>query len=221
MATVGGEFTSEEVALLLTLILLSTCNIDRFACVGIDTRIEHHRRESHRRRCEVLHLLEGEVQIAQDLIRERHHIALGTAWVRRDKVWDELVVEPLPATDLLEATVHLLEEGERRLAHKLQYTILSMLGSNFEATRSVVLDHGIEVVRFVEEVVADATADEGSLHTLGLTNLAVEFQEACMVVVHIGAELGVETRRTLAPLTQCLVTASHTIHIGRGGSHVR
>ena len=184
---VCGELTTEEVALLLALILLRASNIYLFSRIGVDTRIEHHRREGHRRRGKGLHLLKGEVEVAQDLLGQGPHIALRTAWVRRDEVGDELVVETLPATNLLETAVHLLEERKRGLAHKAQHAILGMLRGYLQTTRGMVLDHGVEVVRLVEEVVADATADEGPLHTLRLSNLAVEFQEARVVVIHIGA----------------------------------
>ena len=66
-----------------------------------------------------------------------------------------------------------------------------MLRRHLQTTRGVVLNNSFEVRRVVEEVVAYATADKCLFHTLHLAYLAVEVNKGRVVVVHIGAELGV------------------------------
>ena len=44
-----GELTTKEVGLLATLIILRAGDIDLLSRIGVIARIEHHRREGHRR----------------------------------------------------------------------------------------------------------------------------------------------------------------------------
>lgn len=216
-----GNASAEEVALLAAFLLLRAGHVDLLVRVGVLARVEHHRREGHRRGCEVLHLLEVEVQFAEHLLRECAHVLLRASGVRRDEVGDELVGQPLAVADTVEVGIQPLEEGERRLAHELQHPLFGMLGRHLQPPRGMVLQHGFEIGPFIEEVVADAAADKGLLDPLDGPDLLVESQQRTVVVVQVGAHPWVEARRAAALAAQFAVAAAHAVHVGRRGSDIR
>ena len=116
------------------------------------------------------------MQPAQHLAGQRLHVAFGAARVRRDEVGDQLVVEPVVAADRAEVVVEPLEKGEGRFAHQREHPLLGVLGSDFEPSRRVMADDRLQVVAPVEEVVADAAADEGLFDALHRADLFVERQ---------------------------------------------
>ena len=88
-----------------------------------------------------------------------------------------------------------------------------MLGCHLQTSRGVILDDGLEVWRRVEQVVAYAAADECTLYALRLANLAVELQQWRVVVVHIGTQLRVQTRRTAATSARLLAGIRKLYHV--------
>lgn len=68
-------------------------DIDRLAGIGVDAGIEHRSREGHGRRGKVLDLLGTVVHLLR-LVGEVFHRLLGTAGMGRDKIGDELLVQP-------------------------------------------------------------------------------------------------------------------------------
>ena len=210
----------EEIPLLTAFLLLRACHVDLFARIGILARVEHHRRERHRRGGQVLHLFEREMQPAQHLAGQRLHVAFGAARVRRDEVGDQLVVEPVAAADRAEVVVEPLEKGEGRFAHQCEHPLLGVLGSDFEPSRRVMADDRLQVVASVEEVVADAAADEGLLDPLYGADLGVEIEQRPVVVVQVGADARVQTRGAPAAGAERAVAAAHAVHVGRGGADV-
>ena len=158
---------------------------------------------------------------SEHLARQFAHVVLRTAGVRRDEVGDELVGEPLAAADGVERLVELLEEGEGGLAHQPQHMLLGVLGGHLEPPRGVVAEHRLEVGRIVEEVVADAAADEGLADALHGADFLVEGQQRPVVVVEVGATLRMEARGAPAAGAERPVAAPHAVHVGRGGPDVR
>ncbi len=210
----------EEVAFLPAFLLLRARHVDLFAGVGILARAEHHRREGHGRGGEVLHLFEREVELAQHLLRQGAHLLLGASGVRRDEVGNQLVGQPLAVADAVEVGVQPFEKREGRLAHQVQHPLLGVLGGYLEAARGVVHEHRAQVVAVIEQVVADAAADEGFLHPLHGPDAGVEFEQRTVVVVQVGAHARVEARGAPAPGAERAVAAAHAVHVGRGAADV-
>jgi len=50
-------------------------------CIGVLPGVEHHRREGHRRRGEILYLFEVEMELAEYFRRQRAHVTFGAARV--------------------------------------------------------------------------------------------------------------------------------------------
>ena len=69
--------------------------------------------------------------------------------------------------------IQLLKQRKRRLTHQLENALLGVLGSNLQATRCVVQNNLAEIVRPVEQIVADTTTDIGVLNPLEGANLLV------------------------------------------------
>ena len=160
------------------------------------------------------------MQPAQHLAGQRLHVAFGAARVRRDEVGDQLVVEPVAAADRAEVVVEPLEKGEGRFAHQREHPLLGVLGSDFEPSRRVMADDRLQVVASVEEVVADAAADEGLLDPLYGADLGVEIEQRPVVVVQVGADARVQTRGAPAAGAERAGAAAHAVHVGRGGADV-
>ena len=114
-----------------------------------------------------------------------------------------------------------LEERERRFAHQVQHVVLGVFGCHLEPPRGVVFQHGLQVRRLVEQIVADAAADKGFLNPFDGPYFFVQGQQRPVVVVEIGAYLRVETRRTAALAAQLPVAAAHAVHVGRRGADIR
>lgn len=141
--------------------------------------------------------------------------------MRRDEVGDQLVGQPLAAADAQEIGVQLFEKCERRLAHQSQNGILGVLGRDFQASRGVVFDHGVQIRAVVEQVVSDAAADKGLLDAFHGADLLVQSQQRPVVVIQVGALFRVQARRAAAFSAQLLVAAAHAVHVGRGRSDIR
>ena len=120
----------EKILFLFAFVLLGACHINLLSGIWILAGIEHNGRECHRGRCQILHLLKGEVEATEHLCGEGFHIALVAAGVRGDKVRDKLVAQVMFAADAVKVAVQRLKEGERRLTHKVENAILGMFGGN-------------------------------------------------------------------------------------------
>ena len=151
----------EEIGFLPPFLLLRTGDVDFFMCIGVLPGVEHHRREGHRRGREVLHLLQIEMQFSQHLSGQRLHVPLGASRVRGDEVRDQLIGQMFLTANAMEVGGQPLEERERRFAHQAQHVILGVFGRHFKPSRGMVLQHSLQIGRAVEQVVADAAADEG------------------------------------------------------------
>ena len=95
----------EKILFLFTLINLRPRHIHFLSSVWIFAGIEHNRREGHRRWGKILHLLKGEVEVAEHLLGEGLHIAFMAAGVRGDEVWDELISQSILAADAVKVTI--------------------------------------------------------------------------------------------------------------------
>ena len=93
--------------------------------------------------------------------------------------------------------------------------LLRMFGRDLETARSVVYHNLLEIWRVVKQIVPYTARHEGLLHPLHLTYAAVERQQTRVVVVQIGATLGMQARRTAATPAQLLVAPAHAVHVGR------
>ena len=71
----------EEIGFLPPFFLLRTGDVDFFMCLGVLPGVEHHRREGHRRRGEILYLFEVEMELAEYFRRQRAHVTFGAARV--------------------------------------------------------------------------------------------------------------------------------------------
>ena len=71
----------EEIGFLPPFLLLRTGDVDFFMCIGVLPGVEHHRREGHRRRGEILYLFEVEMELAEYFRRQRAHVMFGAARV--------------------------------------------------------------------------------------------------------------------------------------------
>ena len=141
--------------------------------------------------------------------------------MRGDKVRYKLIAQTIARTNLTEVTIELLEHRKRRLAHNIQNVLLGMLGRNLQATRCVVLDNGFEVGRVIEQIVTDTATNKGLLNALHRANLLIKRQQWAVVIIQIGANLRMQTRRAMTLAASILILATHTVHIGRGGTHIR
>ena len=95
----------EKILFLFTLISLRPRHIHLLPSIWILAGIEHNGGEGHRRWGEILHLLKGEVEVAEHLLGEGLHIALMAAGVRGDEVWDELISQPILAADAVKVAI--------------------------------------------------------------------------------------------------------------------
>lgn len=71
----------EEIGFLPPFLLLRTGDVDFFMYIGVLPGVEHHRREGHRRRGEILYLFEVEMELAEYFRRQRAHVTFGAARV--------------------------------------------------------------------------------------------------------------------------------------------
>lgn len=218
---VSGRLFIEEIRFLPPFLLLRAGDVDLFVRIGILSGVEHHRRKCHRRGGEVLHLFEVEMELAEDFLRQRTHVAFGAAGVRRDEVGNQLVGQSFAAADALEIGGQPLEERERRFAHQFQHGIFGVFGRDFQSSRRVVFHDRIEIGTLVEQVVADAAADKGLFDAFHRADLFVKRQQRTVVVVQIGAHLRMQARRAAAFAAQLPVASAHAVHVGRRGAHVR
>ena len=85
-------------------------------------------------RGEVLHLFQTEVHLAR-FSGQLRHVLLRAARVRRDEIWDDLLVQSLFTVDFVEEVAERVEQPERRLAHQLQYTVGGMFRRHFQPAR--------------------------------------------------------------------------------------
>ena len=217
---VSGRLFIEEIRFLPPFLLLRAGDVDLFVRIGILSGVEHHRRKCHRRGGEVLHLFEVEMEFAEDFLRQRTHVAFGAAGVRRDEVGNQLVGKSFAAADALEIGGQPLEERERRFAHQFQHGIFGVFGRDFQSSRRVVFYDRIEIGTLVEQVVADAAADESLPDPLHGPYLGIEFHERPVVVVEVGALFRMQTRRAAALGAERAVAAAEPVHVGRGAAHV-
>lgn len=72
---------TEEIGFLPPFLLLRTGDVDFFMCIGVLPGVEHHRREGHWRRGEILYLFEVEMELAEYFRRQRAHVTFGAARV--------------------------------------------------------------------------------------------------------------------------------------------
>ena len=91
----------------------------------------------HRRRREILHLLQMEIK-RLCLGGEFGHCFLGAAGVRRYEVGNKLLSHSRLCVYSVEKCLELLEKAERRLAHHRQNGIRRVFGGYFEAPRNVI-----------------------------------------------------------------------------------
>lgn len=156
------------------------------------------------------------------LVAQAFHILLGAAGMAGDEVWDKLVAQPLFGADAAEVGVELAEERKRRLAHQLQDVVLRVLGSHFQAARSMVHYDipQVAVIPLLEKVVPDAAADEGLLDPAYLGYRRIEGQQALVAIVEILAGMRMEARGAHALRTERQVAPVHPVHIGRRASDI-
>ena len=115
-------FVPEEELALCEFLTRSLGAEHRFQSIRVVTRIPSLGADGHRRRREVLHLLQVEVELLCEH-RKFCHVLLTAARVRADEVRNYLLVEMLLTVDAVEDALELAEELERRLAHELEHRI--------------------------------------------------------------------------------------------------
>ena len=188
-------------------------------------------RYGHRRGREVLHLLKVKVE-ALGLDRQLRHVFLGAAGVAADEVRYELLAQVALTVYAVEYASELFKLGERGLAHEFQHTVRGVLWSYFESAADVLADKlagvftgclvGLFVLAAIEQqVISDAAAYEAFLNLGHGVNGVVDFEQARVVCVEVGANLRVYARRALALLTRLVVAAVHAVHVCRGTAQVR
>ena len=159
------------------------------------------------------------------------HVLLMAAGVAADEIGYDLLVEVLLAADAVELPLELEELLERGLAHETEHTVAGMLGSHFQASADVAGDElagvflggtvgGLVLAVVEQEVVAHAAADEAFLDAGQGIDGAVDVDEARVVGVEVGTDLGMDAAGPLAALTGGEVAAVHAVHVGRGAAEV-
>ena len=101
--------------------------------------IIHLRSQCHRRRREVLYLLQLEMQALGDH-RQLRHIRLGTSRMAGNEIGDELLVQPVLPVYLIEYLLELSKLRERRFTHLFQHLVLRMLRGHFQTAGYVAGD---------------------------------------------------------------------------------
>ena len=133
------------------------------------------------------------------------------------------------AVDFVELRAQAAEEAETGLRHFLEDMVFGMLGGNLQSARSVVQDKCPEVrlgalvheaVLREEEVITDSAADIAVPDALCGVYLPVEFHEAGVVAVKVGAALGEQAAAALALVAKVRILPVHAVHVCRRSAHV-
>lgn len=178
----------------------------------------------HRGRGEVLYLFQLEVESARDG-GQFLHVLFPASWVAADEVWDELLAKSCTAVYVVEPSVEVIEQLERRLAHEVQHAVAGVFGCYLQSSAHVVYDEffGIfasELLVGKYEVVTNSAANEALLYSCHLTCFLIDADEFLVVVVQVLAYLWMNTRRAAALLADGLVLATHAVHVCRRTSEV-
>ena len=128
LAVFGDSREEEDVLVVALLCGLRTVYL--LARVWVVAQIVHGRGKGHRRGREVLHLVRDQTMLLRELA-QRRHLLDGAAWMRGDEVGDELLVLTTPLVLLLKTVQKIQETVETRLAHQLEYLVVSVLRSYF------------------------------------------------------------------------------------------
>ncbi len=150
-------------------------------------------RYGHRCRGEVLHLLQAEVQLPGD-DGQFCHILFVAARMAGNEIGNKLLAESRFAVNAVEQVFEGLEQSERRFAHHVEYAGRGVFRCHLQPATHMARDEFAGVVgsgtvyvgmRAVvqQEVIAHATANEGTLDAGQCVNGVVEFEQWTMVGV--------------------------------------
>lgn len=170
-----GRVIPEKELPLVELLLLCSGSIDLLAGIGMDAGVIDFCGEGHGRGREVLDLFEMEIQFL-GLGGQFGHVLEAASGMARNEIRYNLLAEAGAGIHSVEQVLELMEEAERRLAHKVQDGVGSMLWRHFETPRDMVGYQFLVVARVGPvyvlvaravhaEVVADSGAYERLLHT--------------------------------------------------------
>ena len=198
--------------------------------VGVVACVPGLGRDGHRRRREVLHLFEMEIQFLGDF-SQLLHVGFGASGMAGDEVGDELLVEVLLLIDAVEDALEVVELLERGLAHTQQHTVAGVFGGYLQSATDMMRDefagilHGGVIGGFVlavmqDEVVAHTTADKAFLDTRQRIDGAIDVEQRTVVGVKVRTYLRMDATGSLALLASLDVAPFHAVHVGRGSTEV-
>lgn len=187
-------------------------------------------RNGHGGGCEVLHLLQLEIEAFGEH-SQLCHVLFSAAWMAGDEIGDDLLVEVCLAIDAVEDVLEIVKLSEWRFAHQLQYVVAGVFWSHLQSSADMFGDefagilHGSLVAFFVfammqNEVVAHTAADETLLDAGNSIDATVDIQQGSMVGIEIGTNLRVDATGSFALLARIQIASSHAIHIGRRSAKV-
>ena len=90
-----------------------------------------------------------------------------------------------------------------------------MFGRNLQSPRCVMHHNLAQIVRIVEQIVADTATDIGVFYPFEGADFAIQIEQWAMVVIEIWADLRVKARWTHTLGAQRLILATQAIHICR------
>ena len=169
----------------MALSVMAAGDIQLFPGIRVFTGIEHDRAQCHRRRRQILHLFEPEIESVH-FTGKVFHVLLRAAGMTRYEIWYQLIAQSLCVTYLLKILVQSLELCKRRFTHQRKNTVFGMFRRYFQASRGVVYDQFTQVptvVRFVEQIVTDTAADERPCDALRSADFVVKRSEPLVAVV--------------------------------------
>ena len=221
----------EEELPLCQLLLLRLGATHWFERVWVEAGIPGVGSERHRRRCEVLHLFELEVQLLRG-DGQFCHVGLSAPWMAGDEVRYDLLLQVFFPADGVEDTLEVIELLERRFPHQHEHLVGGVLRSNLQPTAYMACDEfpgiffsgpvGFLVIRMVEqEVVSYPAANETLLHSRQRIYSVVEVKQFPMVGVKVRTNLGMYAAGPLTFLADAEVSAVHTVHVCRRAAEVR
>ena len=126
----------EEILALGQLVALTLGTLHWFQRIRVIARIPGLCRDGHGGRCEVLHLLQLEVELF-GLDSQLSHIRFRTTGMAGDEVGDNLLIEVLLTIDAVEDALEVVELLERRLTHQVKHAFAGMFRSYLQSSADV------------------------------------------------------------------------------------